>query len=60
MGSDLTDYNSERRTLEALAWTSVACFIVEVLGKEKKEKTPSVHRIASRRTASHRIVYFLP
>ena len=32
MGTDLTDYNSERRTLEALAWTSVACFIVEVLG----------------------------
>mmetsp|Transcript_1543 Transcript_1543/g.3500 ORF Transcript_1543/g.3500 Transcript_1543/m.3500 type:complete len:141 (-) Transcript_1543:554-976(-) len=32
MGHDLTGYSSERRTLEALAWTSVACFIVEILG----------------------------
>jgi hypothetical protein len=30
---NLYRYASERRTLEALAWTSVACFIVEVLGR---------------------------
>ena len=32
MGTDLTDYASERDTLEALSWASVACFCVEVLG----------------------------
>lgn len=68
MGSDLTDYTSERRTLEALAWTSVAFFIVEVLGREKKEKrflSNASYRIDSfpthrmHRIASHRLIFAL-
>ena len=31
LGQDQSNFSKERETLEALAWTSVACFIVEIL-----------------------------